>query len=437
MPYAYGRHVTWKADDKRTNLLHTQTMITSSAIERIRYARWLREGLLISAVFAIDLISSPDPPFTKTGMEIPFVVFPALAVITSLSLIMRWKYPFAVFALTWLYAMGVYFVPYWFPFAALVVALYAAARTTTARVALAYLAASLLPFVIRSYDFWSNTIATVTLWMLAVSLMFDWLPPVTAWGFARLNINTEHRAEAKGLEEGEAALRLERLALARELHDIVAHSVSAMILQAAGATTVIGQDDQRVGEALRQIERSGVEAMTELHRLLGLLREVDGGRPDSRPGTNAVPGLDDIDDLVSATRTTGVDVHVERHGDPVPLDAGLSLTAYRVAQEGLTNAMRYAGRGALAELSLRWTAAALVVTVRDRGGLVDLGAENRVPGSGYGLAGLSERVKLVGGRLTCGHTSDGFLLQAELPIGTGFANEVASADVPFAVGDGT
>jgi signal transduction histidine kinase len=331
-------------------------MITSSAIPRIRYARRLREGLLICAVFAIDLISSPDPPFTKTGREIPLVVFPALAGITSLSLIMRWKHPVAVFALTWLYAMGGYFVPNWFPFAALLVALYAAARTTTAPMALPYLAAGLLPFVLRSYDFWSNTIMSVTFWQLVVLLMYDWLPPVTAWGFARLNVDTERRAEAKALVEGEAALRLERLALARELHDIVAHSVSAMILQAAGATTVIGQNDRAVGKALHQIERSGVEAMTELHRLLGLLREVDGRHPNPTPGHDAVPGLDDIDDLVSATRTTGVDVHVERHGDPVPLDAGLSLTAYRVVQEGLTNAMRYAGRGAVAELSLRWTA---------------------------------------------------------------------------------
>jgi signal transduction histidine kinase len=79
----------------------------------------------------------------------------------------------------------------------------------------------------------------------------------------------------------------------------------------------------------------------------------------------------------------------------------------------------------------------LVVTVRDRGGLVDQPSKSGVPSAGYGLVGLSERVKLVGGRLTFGQTSDGFLLQAELPIGTGFANEVAPADVSFAVGDGT
>jgi signal transduction histidine kinase len=197
----------------------------------------------------------------------------------------------------------------------------------------------------------------------------------------------------------------------------------------------LGERDPRIRQALEQIEGSGVQAMTELHRLLGLLRSVGDDATEAVHPYGAAPGIDDLDELVVAAQGAGMDVRVHQSGDTVPLDASVSLTAYRVVQESLTNAMRYAGQGALAELTLLWTPSRLFLTVRDVNGRPDAQARPGVTGSGYGLVGLTERVKLIGGHLGYGPTAEGFLVQAELPIDTKRAE--GSPGPAFGAEDGT
>jgi signal transduction histidine kinase len=401
----------------------------------MRLARWAREALLIGAVLAVDLlVSALEAPVTRAGTHVPSAVFPVIAVVASVALVWRWSHPVAVFTGEWLYGMTSLVVPVWQPLAALLVALYAVARRPPARTALGYLAAALVPFAVDSFNGWDRADPRTVVDFLGPFLLFALLS-MTVWGFARLMLSTERTAEAKAHLETEAALRSERLALARELHDIVAHSVSAMIMQAAGATTLVGDRDARIGQALEQIEKSGVQAMTELHRLLGLLRTVDDNHSGDTPDT--MPGIDDIDTLLDASRAAGVDVRVRRSGIPLPVDPSVSLTAYRVVQEALTNAMRYSGRGAQTELALHWLPERLIVIVRDRGGLIGTAARTGVPSSGYGLVGLAERVKLVGGQLSHGPTSDGFLVEAELPIENATAGAGADGDGSFGAEDGT
>ena len=364
----------------------------------------------------------------------PFVV-PAVAAVASVALAWRWRHPLVVFAGEWIYSMTALVVPGWQPLAALLVALYTAARTATARRALVYLSATLVPFAVDSFNTWENSANRTVALILGPFVLYAVLT-MTVWGFARLALSAERNADTAARLKTELALRSERVALARELHDIVAHSVSAMIMQAAGATTLVADRDSRIGDALNQIEKSGVQAMTELHRLLGLLRSVDDEATEAAHAYSAAPDIDDVDELVLAAQGAGLDVRVHHSGAPVPLDESVSLTAYRVVQESLTNAMRYAGQGARAELTLLWTPSRLFLTVRNEKGQLGRRPSTGVAGSGYGLVGLTERVKLVGGHLGYGPTMEGFIVQAELPIDAETSDTPAPEPV-FGAGDGT
>ena len=204
-------------------------------------------------------------------------------------------------------------------------------------------------------------------------------------------------------------MRAERLRLARDLHDIVSHSVSAMLLQAAGAKAVAQHNDERVLSALTSIERTGVQAMRELHRLLGLLREDDAATVDVESSS-----LRYLDSLVKSTRRTGLAVHLRVDGDPVDLDPSVDLAAYRVVQESLSNVMKHGGSAAEATIDLSWLPDSLRVRVRSVTGFVD-GEGPPVP-SGFGLRGLRDRVELLGGDLETGEIPGGYLTSATLPV---------------------
>ena len=130
----------------------------------------------------------------------------------------------------------------------------------------------------------------------------------------------------------------ERVRLAREIHDVIAHSVSVMVIQAAGARTVMDQDPSRAESSLRSVERAGREALAEMRRLLGVLGDSDDPR-----ALAPQPGLEDLPELVSSTRAAGLQTSIRVDGEPVPVSQGLSLCAYRVVQEALTNTLKHAG----------------------------------------------------------------------------------------------
>ena len=209
----------------------------------------------------------------------------------------------------------------------------------------------------------------------------------------------------------------ERTRLAREIHDVIAHSVSVMVIQAAGARTVMDSDAARAESALRSVERAGREALAEMRRLLGVLGDGEHLR-ELAPQ----PGLEDLPELVSSTRVAGLNASILVEGAPVAVSQGLSLCAYRVVQEALTNTLKHAGP-TRAEVRLRWREDALELLVSDDGRAAtrDVG-EPLVGSSGHGISGMRERAALHGGSVEAGAVSDGgFVVRAMIPLAAGSA----------------
>jgi signal transduction histidine kinase len=207
-------------------------------------------------------------------------------------------------------------------------------------------------------------------------------------------------------DRARAAVSEERARIARELHDVVAHSVSVMVVQAQAGPRLLGEPELERG-AFRSIEASGREALVELRRLLGVLRTGD-----EQLAIGPQPGLASLGSLVEQVREAGLPVELRIEGErPVPLAAGIDLSAYRIVQEALTNTLKHAGP-AEAEITVRYGASALEVEIADTGA----GASSNGNGSGHGLIGMRERVGLYGGELETGtRNNGGYLVRARLP----------------------
>jgi signal transduction histidine kinase len=204
------------------------------------------------------------------------------------------------------------------------------------------------------------------------------------------------------------AVHDERSRIARELHDVIAHSVSVMVIQAGAARTVMGSDPALAEGSLRSVERAGRDALAEMRRLLGVL--------DSERDPRALapqPGLADIQELLVRARDAGLTADLSVDGEPGRMSPGLDLCAYRVVQEALTNAIKHAAP-AHAEVCVRWRLGALELEVSDDGrGTVGTGG----PAGGHGLAGMRERVALHGGTVFAGAGAEGgFTVRASLPL---------------------
>lgn len=218
----------------------------------------------------------------------------------------------------------------------------------------------------------------------------------------------EQRAEAIELEEEElaaAAAAEERQRIARELHDIISHSLGVLVFQAGAAEQVLARDPERAREVLRSIRATGQEAIGEMGMLLGLVRG------DAEAAREPQPSLADLDRLVAKTREAGLAVDLTVEGELRTLPAALELSAFRVVQEGLTNAVKHAGPTATG-VTVRYGAQELEVEVADEGD----GSDNGL-GSGRGLAGIGERVAVFGGQLEAGpRAGGGWRLRAVFPL---------------------
>ena len=206
--------------------------------------------------------------------------------------------------------------------------------------------------------------------------------------------------------QAESAVAEERLRIARELHDIVGHSVSVMTVQTSAVRRLLGPDQAKEREALESVERTGREALAEMRRLVGVLRD-----PDDSAELAPQPSLSRIDDLVTHARESGLHVDVSVEGDPVRLPPGVDLAAYRLVQEGLTNALRHA-EASRAEVRVHYTAGHVEVEVSDDGR-----GSDGTGGGGHGLVGMRERVSIYGGELEAGPRAEGgYRLRARLPV---------------------
>jgi signal transduction histidine kinase len=201
----------------------------------------------------------------------------------------------------------------------------------------------------------------------------------------------------------------ERARLARELHDVVGHSVSVMTVQASAVRRLLKPEQKREREALLTVERTGREALTEMRRLVGVLRD-----PDEAPSLAPQPSLSHIENLVEHARETGLPTDVLIEGDRIQLPGSIDLTAYRLVQEGLTNTIKHA-EAHRAEVRVRYTRDHVEVEVCDDGRGIR-GASNH---DGHGLVGMRERISLYGGELEAGpRAKGGYRLWARLPVKT-------------------
>ncbi|MDN4475934.1 histidine kinase [Demequina sp. SYSU T00192] len=213
-------------------------------------------------------------------------------------------------------------------------------------------------------------------------------------------------------QEGAAALALaasnERARIAREMHDVVAHTLSVVVAQADGGRFAGRTDPAAALTSLDTIADVGRSALAEMRALLGVLRDGDG---DAALGPQ--PSLADIPALVASMREGGLEVSYVTTGTPRPLPIGAGLAAYRIVQEALTNVLKHAGPRATAFVQLRWEDDALALAVSDDG----RGAAARGDGAGLGIAGMAERATVFGGMLTAGpRAGGGFLVRARLPL---------------------
>jgi signal transduction histidine kinase len=214
------------------------------------------------------------------------------------------------------------------------------------------------------------------------------------------------RAQEAHEQEVARAAADERRRIAREMHDVVAHSVSVMVVQAGGARRILDHEPRRAVEAAAHIEEVGRAALSEMRRLLGVLHHGD-----DEAGRAPQPTLRELDRLLASSRAAGLPVTLAVEGTPRPLPPGKDLAAYRVIQEALTNAIKHAG-AAPTSVTVRWDAAWLELEIVDAGR-----AMNGKNGSGHGLVGMEERVRLYDGSLRTGRSAGGgFEVVARLPL---------------------
>jgi signal transduction histidine kinase len=359
-------------------------------------------------------IESPEQPETIRSADVAGVL---LALASSVPLVWRRSHALWVFGFLAIPAITLELLSYSNagPVSVLI-ALYTVASLCERRRSLSALgvtAAAVLVVLIASWDE-----------LTAIDVIANYLVFGTAWILGD-NVRTRRqyvaeleekavRMEAEREAQAQRAAAAERTRIARELHDVVAHSVSVMTVQAGAARRVLDQAgaDPDVREAIATVEATGREALAELRRVVGVLRE-DG----ESAGVAPQPGVADLPALVARAREAGLSVELEVEGEPRPLPSGVDLSAYRIAQEAITNTLKHAGP-ARAQVRVCYGAEALEVQVVDDGR--GAAADPAPPGGGNGLVGMRERVALFGGELRAGpRAGGGYEVKARLPISTG------------------
>jgi signal transduction histidine kinase len=295
----------------------------------------------------------------------------------------------------------------WGDFVPLLIAAYTVARHTPRKRAFAGLMAAAAALVV--VELRVPVAGTVS------NIPFIWVPfgvvavagrILRARDLAHAAVRTHaQRLESERDETVRAAVLEERARIARELHDIVGHSVSVMVVQAGAAEDLLDRDPQRARTPLRSVQETGGHAIGELRRMLGLLR--DG---NSEPALAPQPGTAQLDELVEQMAEVGLPVELRVEGTPRPLSPGVELAAFRVVQEALTNTLKHAGP-ATSTVVLRYGDDALDLEVLDDGN------STRSNGAGHGLIGMRERVAIYDGRIEAGPRAEGgFAVRVHLPV---------------------
>jgi signal transduction histidine kinase len=382
-----------------------------------RTAHALRRHRLDVAILLLVVAAMVEVAIRRGSENAPqsslWFVFPAIALL-ALPLVARGRQPFAAAAAFWLLAAALSFVDgrlVTFPIGVFFVGMAAACLLGSlrdevrGRVGLAIVLGSALIIVYNQPGHTAGSFA-----FIPILFGITWLAGYAVRQRAEQAEEAEERA-AQAERERDAAARIavaeERARIARELHDVVAHSVSVMVLQTGAVRHKLPEEQAEEADALRGVEKTGRTALAEMRRLLGAMRR-EGEDVELGPQ----PGLDALDGLLDDVGRSGLPVRLHVDGERFALPPAVDLSAYRIVQEGLTNALKHA-RATQADVTLRYAPDELRIEVRDDG---PGGATT--DGQGHGLVGVRERVKIYGGEMTAGRaTEGGFVLSARLPIG--------------------
>jgi signal transduction histidine kinase len=383
---------------------------------------WLRadpvhgDGVLALVLVTLGLIglvvTKPDPDFRE-----PDWIAAVLVLVQGGAMVWRRRHPLAALGIAFAASIGIWVADYQelASSLALVIGMYSVAAWAPRRAAriAGVLAGVALLIVLLSGMFFGD-VEQLTLDVFVGNFVIFGTAYVLGENVRNRRerlVELEERAiaaETAREQEARRAVAAERTRIARELHDVVAHSVSVMVVQAGAARRVLGRDPEAATESLCSIEEIGRQSLTEMRRLLGVLRRED----DQSFGRAPQPSVAGVDALVASTREAGLDVELVVEGEPRPLPPGVDLSAYRIVQEALTNTLKHAGP-AKARVRIRYGDGDLQLEVTDDGrGVL------RTDGTGgHGLVGMRERVSLYGGELTTGNRpGGGYVVRARLPL---------------------
>jgi len=361
-----------------------------------------------------------------------------LAVLVPL--VWRDRAPMTAFATQCVLTMAAWpIMHYYIPVAGIPVALYAVSVHYSKEISLLALLASFIPnglaaaAVFRAHPTFAEGFR-----FFIPNAIFLVVVAVGVWGAGRLTQASRQHVQQLEREQETAreaeVLATERRRIARELHDIVSHAVTVIVLQAAGAARVADTNFDKVKQSLAHIETTAKQTMAELRRLLGVLEASDCTHPAA--GIDELgpqPGLADLTKLLTSLRATGMRVTVDIKGTPHELDPSVDLAAYRIVQEGLTNVLKHVGKDANPQLRLVWEDQSLLIEI-DNGTNLAEAHRGQALSDNRGLVGLRERAHAVGGDLHAGpHRGGGYRLTTTLPLATPATfPEVSSTTVPHA-----
>ena len=386
---------------------------------------WRVRKPLVDLAFAMPLVLLIVASMPNFNVANPLTIgynsddldFLVLNLVLALPLIWRRTWPRAVFGFIALAAFAQWAaqVPLVAGDLAVLVALYTVAaecvfRWAVAAALVAQLGAVLA--VVHEWDNWKQQKGPLL--FLACLIAGIWILGIyfnTRRAYLHSLEEKAARLERERDNEVRIAMAAERARIARELHDVVAHNVSVIVVQADGATYAIDSDTERAKRALETISLTGRQALTEMRRLLGVLRAGDDAGPYAPQ-----PGLEQLAELVEHVRESGLPLEFVVAGEPRPVSAGLQLTMFRIVQEALTNTLKHGGAAAKAQVRLRYQQETVEIIVADDG----RGADAPNDGRGHGLVGMRERAAMYGGTAEAAPRPDGgFQVIARLPLREG------------------
>jgi signal transduction histidine kinase len=376
---------------------------------------WLRRKKpLVDAFFAAPVLMVSLPSLLAGTYQMSRYVFLALTLGMTGSLILRRVFPRTVFAVVALVSFG-QCVEGMFPVpanVAVLIGLYTVTAGCSIRWGLAAVFVAEIGAGMVTWRYPSGAedrkVTFVMMTLLVAGVYVLGLHMRTRRAYLRSVEERAERLERERDNEVKMAMAAERARIARELHDVIAHNVSVIVVQADGASYAIDTDVGRARQALDTISSTGRLALAEMRRLLGVLREDDDAGAFAPQ-----PGVAELDDLVEQVRASGLRVTYQVEGTPAGMSEGRQLTVYRIVQEALTNTLKHGGPRANVAVLLRYGGDALEIRVRDDG----RGAAAFDDGRGHGLAGMRERVAVYGGEVRAAPCAGGgFEVVARIPV---------------------